>query len=252
MAALTILLNVASLYAAPRLPVSPRLHDALRSQSVFMNSPVEERGDASKPTMQLEIERRLQQRFAGLAVGSTFLASATALAASMDMFDPTALLAPLISLSSGAMIVWAFNTLSFEESRPPLEDSNFKVKASPGKGNGLYAASPIAKGTFIFDYRGEVLKGLDELFARYADGGGAYVACINANLYIDGADPKKSNLARYMNHARKDPNVQQRKQRYGPNPAMHFYARRDIAAGEELTFDYGDEYWEALKQTPVD
>ena len=27
---------------------------------------------------------------------------------------------------------------------------------------------------------------------------------------------------------------------------MHFYTLRDIKAGEELFFDYGDAYWEAM------
>ena len=35
-------------------------------------------------------------------------------------------------------------------------------------------------------------------------------------------------------------------------PAIEFYATRDIAAGEELTFDYGVEYWVRQGVTPLD
>ena len=32
---------------------------------------------------------------------------------------------------------------------------------------------------------------------------------------------------------------------------MHFYSIRDIAPGEELRFDYGDEYWNAAGIEPL-
>ena len=78
-----------------------------------------------------------------------------------------------------------------------------------------------------------------------------YVACIGESLYIDGGDPT-SGPARWINHApAAQANVYYRKQRFGPAQNMHFYAKRAISAGEELTFDYGDDYWAALEATPV-
>ena len=41
-----------------------------------------------------------------------------------------------------------------------------------------------------------------------------------------------------------------RKQRFGR--LMHMYAARDIEAGEELCFDYGDSYWTVLGIEPID
>ena len=35
-------------------------------------------------------------------------------------------------------------------------------------------------------------------------------------------------------------------------PAMHFYTLRDVASGEELFFDYGDAYWEAMGVAPIE
>ena len=67
-----------------------------------------------------------------------------------------------------------------------------------------------------------------------------------------GANPELSNQARWMNHASgSDANVSWKKQRQGPQPAMHFYTTVPIRAGDELCFDYGDEYWAALGETPV-
>ena len=84
---------------------------------------------------------------------------------------------------------------------------------------------------------------------------GRYIACLTDDLYIDGADAAKSNVARWMNHASAaKANVAWRKQTIGPRKAMRFYATRAISPGEELCFDYdaSGSYWEALGETPLD
>ena len=63
-----------------------------------------------------------------------------------------------------------------------------------------------------------------------------YVACIGETLYIDGGNPDLSGPARWMNHApAEEANVCYKKQRFGPSKGMHFYAKRDVAAGEEAS-----------------
>jgi SET domain-containing protein len=65
-------------------------------------------------------------------------------------------------------------------------------------------------------------------------------------------NPELSNQARWMNHASGNAvNVEWKKQRLGAHPAMHFYASAAIKEGDELCFDYGDEYWAPLGETPV-
>ena len=99
-----------------------------------------------------------------------------------------------------------------------------------------------------------VIEALDEeqMFARYPSADGRYIACLTDDLYIDGVDPELSNVARWMNHASPErANVMWRKQRLGPRKAMRFYTLRDVAAGDELCFDYGSEYWDALGETPL-
>ena len=54
-------------------------------------------------------------------------------------------------------------------------------------------------------------------------------------------------MARWMNHApATNANVYWKKQRRGENKAMHFSALRAIGPSEELCFDYGSDYWDAL------
>lgn len=148
------------------------------------------------------------------------------------------------------------------------------VVASPGRGEGLFAARPIARGTFVMDYLGE---DLDEagLAAKYGteprpdSSGTAYLLELNGVLgleptfhaavpslradraipngtfcsyrFVDAVDPARSNPARFINHAPR-PNLRKVKQRF-PDRRLRLYAARDVAAGEELFFDYGDSYW---------
>ena len=53
-----------------------------------------------------------------------------------------------------------------------------------------------------------------------------------------------ANWCRYINH-HNDPNMRVKSLAYafGGEPRVWFVATRDIAPGEELSFDYGDEYW---------
>lgn len=205
----------------------------------------------TEPSLRDLVRKDRMVRRGGIAAGVTFLAGALALGGATGVIDPGA----AVPFACVAAVLTAGGLgarfLSNEERGQPLDDSRFVVGASPGKGDGLFAASAIEAGTFLFDYEGESLDE-DAFFARYPRGDGRYIACINDGLYVDGARAELSNMARWMNHAPPaDANVVWKKQRLGPKPAMHFYATRRIAAGDELCFDYGDEYWQALGETPV-
>ena len=60
--------------------------------------------------------------------------------------------------------------------------------------------------------------------------------------YVDAVDPQRSNPARYMNHNGGASNLRKVKQRF-PTRRLRFYAKKDIAVDEELTWDYGASYW---------
>lgn len=74
------------------------------------------------------------------------------------------------------------------------------------------------------------------------------LALLGEPIYTDAADPARSGIARWMNSLPEgECNVRKRKQRFGGQRGrMFFYAARPIEPGEELTFDYGAAYWDAV------
>ena|SRR3989344_437517 len=111
-------------------------------------------------------------------------------------------------------------------------DSRFMIKkALPGVGQGLFAVYDIAEGEFILEYTGEKLP-----TPTAEQTGSRYLFEIDAEWTIDGQVP--DNLAGYINHAC-EPNVEAEIE----NGRVMIYASRDIESGEEITIDYGDEYF---------
>jgi uncharacterized protein len=97
-------------------------------------------------------------------------------------------------------------------------------------GLGLFAKVPFRKGDFVIEYKGQLIS-TDEADKR----GGRYLFDVNKRWTVDGSTRK--NIARYINHSCR-PNCEvdiYKKQ-------LLIYARRNIAVGEELSYDYGKEY----------
>ena len=106
------------------------------------------------------------------------------------------------------------------------------MKKSP-TGLGLYAARPITRGAFVIEYTGLLLPN-DQADRK----GGKYLFRVNSRWTIDGSG--RENLSRYINHSCK-PNCVA----YTRGRKVIIYSRRWIAPGEELTYDYGKEYFDA-------
>ncbi len=103
-------------------------------------------------------------------------------------------------------------------------------------GLGLFARHDFAKGDFVIAYTGT------RLTTAQADAkGGRYLFALDDNFTIDGS--ARENIARYINHACK-PNCEAIIEEYAAtDKRIMIYAITAIAAGEELTFDYGAEYF---------
>jgi hypothetical protein len=133
----------------------------------------------------------------------------------------------------------------------PLAEACFVVAPSrQGVGLGLFVASGtpnIEASTYLFDYTGEELSA-EQYHARYEGAGrrADYAVGIetadNSAVYIDGADPDLSNIARYMNHDGLQPNVRASTV-FAPQPRLMLFALQDLVAGDELVWDYGESYW---------
>jgi hypothetical protein len=125
----------------------------------------------------------------------------------------------------------------------------FELRRSGIQGKGAFATRPIKRGTRIIEYTGERISP-EEADRRYDDGGmgrhHTFLFSVDSKVCIDAA--VDGNDARFINHSCA-PNceaVDERKR-------IYIEAIRDIALGEELTYDYQyerdgteDEKWEKI------
>ena len=100
-------------------------------------------------------------------------------------------------------------------------------------GLGLFATKPIKRGDTIATYRGRRISTAEA--ERREARGARYMFTINSRWSIDGSP--RWNLARYINHSCR-PNANP----VGRNGGIVIVASRRIEPGEEITFDYGQEY----------
>jgi len=109
--------------------------------------------------------------------------------------------------------------------------------------HGLFAAHDIPKGTLVIEYVGHRLtkaQGWDRAVswqekAHGTSKGAVYVFELNKRYDIDGNVPW--NVARHINHSC-EPNCEPEIKR----GHIWIVALRDIAAGDELTYDYGYDF----------
>ncbi|KAI8897688.1 hypothetical protein BC833DRAFT_592737 [Globomyces pollinis-pini] len=117
------------------------------------------------------------------------------------------------------------------------------------KGFGLQCKKDLKKGSFIIEYCGEILsttifkKRIQEYSKKKAQH--FYFMSLKSQEYIDAS--KKGNISRFMNHSCL-PNCELQKWVVGPHMRIGIFAKIDIPAGTELTFDYKFERYGAQAQ----
>ncbi|MCG6166649.1 SET domain-containing protein-lysine N-methyltransferase [Leptospira sp. FAT2] len=129
-----------------------------------------------------------------------------------------------------------------------FKEKDFDIKASsiPGIGMGLFPKENVNKGDTIGYYTGRILSDKIANSSKYCES--KYLLWICKDYWIYG-EGKESNYTRFMNHSSK-PNVKLVVSvRW---KTARFEAIRKIKAGEELFFDYGDEYWINTDIDPVE
>lgn len=111
---------------------------------------------------------------------------------------------------------------------------NFKLAVRRSQtGRGVFALDEIPKGACIVRYTGRRVSAKEEETSR----GGKYFFEVKRGYTIDGNVP--SNKARYINHSCR-PNCEAD----GPRDKVFIMAMRRIKPGEELTYDYGKDYFD--------
>jgi len=113
---------------------------------------------------------------------------------------------------------------------------SFRVGRSK-TGLGLFATAEIEKGALIAEYTGRRLTNAqaDELEER----GSRYMFTMNTRWTIDGSS--RRNLARYANHSCR-PNAESDVVK----GRVIINARKRIHPGDEITYDYGKDYFDAF------
>ena len=133
---------------------------------------------------------------------------------------------------------------------------SIKYSKIPNAGLGLFANMDISQGTFIGNYMGEVYHNKTECPDNH------YIFS-TPNFLIDALDVNKSNFARFMNCCYNNDveNVsvvnyinpgkscvftKSDGQQIDINNYVFYYAKRNIVKGEELFYDYGENYRKKL------
>jgi SET domain-containing protein len=117
--------------------------------------------------------------------------------------------------------------------RRTILQAKFAVRKScPGLGHGLFATAMLRRGDFVLEYSGRRIPTTfaDTLKSRY-------LFEIDRRWTIDGSS--RANIARYINHSCA-PNCEGDVR----DGRVLIYAGRDIKKGEELTINYGEEYFD--------
>lgn len=129
-----------------------------------------------------------------------------------------------------------------------------EVRASPGRGDGVFAKRRIPAGTLVTRYTG-ALRRQDAQFEIAKAGLTTGVYTMNLDEWVVDAEPPLSGYARFINHSVGKQNLTPLdvdlpdELRWLPLPspfARWFEASCDIEAGEELLYDYGEDYWDRL------
>ena len=107
----------------------------------------------------------------------------------------------------------------------------YAVKRS-ATGLGLFALETIPAGRRIIEYTGPLIPNAEVEKRR-----GRYFFGVNTKWAIDGSP--RANTARYINHSC-SPNAEA----IVSGRRVWVWSKRAIKAGEEITYDYGKEYFE--------
>ncbi|VEU43306.1 unnamed protein product [Pseudo-nitzschia multistriata] len=156
--------------------------------------------------------------------------------------------------------------------RQSLPD-HLRLEEIPGKGLGVITNVKIPAGQVVGDYKGEVMteeekdrryldscahlrQPVDELWRQSRiDRGqtmtgtylyGVHVPNKSSQIFVDAEDEYCSLWTRFLNHASppaSNVNPKSLHQGIDGNPRVWFVSIRDIEIGEEICFDYGDDYW---------
>lgn len=142
---------------------------------------------------------------------------------------------PIQCCDSGQRSNFVYTSLFKSMAFPTPRTSRYPVLVRRGlSGIGLFTQTNIPAHRFVIEYWGEIVD--DNKADRVC---GRYVFDLGHNRNILGNTRK--NTARYINHACR-PNCESRT----IGTRIYIYSTRQIKTGDEITYDYGNEYFNAF------
>jgi hypothetical protein len=125
-----------------------------------------------------------------------------------------------------------------------------------GKGRGVEATRPISKGDFVVEYTGELVDAgvghaMEVIYSMdMTKGSYSYYFTYNSTKYCVDATEESGRFGRLLNHSKNHPTCVPKVVEVAGTPRLIFLAKHDIKAGQEVTFNYGDQSKESLSACP--
>ncbi|XP_053328161.1 N-lysine methyltransferase KMT5A isoform X2 [Spea bombifrons] len=135
------------------------------------------------------------------------------------------------------------------------KEEGMKVDIISGKGRGVIATRHFQRGEFVVEYHGDLIEITDakKREAVYAQDSSTgcymyYFQYLNKTYCVD-ATKESNRLGRLVNHS-KTGNCHTKLHNINDVPHLILIASRDIKAGEELLYDYGDRSKSSIEAHP--
>ena len=138
------------------------------------------------------------------------------------------------------------------------KEENLEVRDTCEKGRGVYALAPYKKGDYIVEYRGELIDAVEakrrnEIYEKSEKNVGSYMMDFkySGKWFCIDATEESPFKGRLLNHSRKQANAKKELVEVAKNqPRIIIRAKKDIAVGQEIVYDYGDKTKASLKANP--
>lgn len=134
------------------------------------------------------------------------------------------------------------------------DTSGFEIFHVEGIGRSIRTTRAFKQNEILMRYFGEVISP-QEALRRDAAGPQVghfyrYDFEVKDKKYVLDATPDDGTYGRLISHSRKNPNVLPKPVEIDGCPAIIFKAMKDIAAGEELCYDYGEHHKDVIQANP--
>lgn len=142
---------------------------------------------------------------------------------------------------------------ALEEAVLSGKEQNLEVQEVEGKGRGVFAKQDFSRGQFVCEYAGELIsyeaaKEREKFYEGKTEFGCyMYYFTFKNNKFCIDATKESDRLGRLLNHSRTDANCATRLVSIKDKPYLILETIRDVKAGQELLYDYGERSKDVLQ-----